>query len=250
MDQPNPSKRKKIIIGVVALLVVGTVVKFLFFKTNFIYDGTIEATKVDVPARVTSVISKLSVKEGDHLQKGQSLMTLSCEDYKLAQEIATQDFDRADRLFKAGSQARETYDQMKNRKEDADLKITWCDVTSPLTGVVLNKYHEEGEMVAPGTRLFTLANLKENIYAYIYIPQELVATVKLGEKLTGTLPELKQQKFDGTVTQVSDEAEFTPKNVQTREERTRLVYAIKVMFNNPDEILKPGMTVEVKLPEN
>jgi HlyD family secretion protein len=250
MEQPKSSKKKPILIAVVLMLAIGIGIKFFFFKTPFVYDGTIEATKVDVPARVTSVISKLSVKEGDHVQKNQSLITLSCEDYKLAQEIATSDFDRADRLFKAGSQPRETYDQMKNKKEDADLKVSWCDVTSPLTGIVLNKYHEEGEMVTPGTRLFTLANLKEDIYAYIYIPEELVATVKLGEKLTGTLPELNQKKFEGTVTQVSDEAEFTPKNVQTREERTRLVYAIKVAFSNPDEILKPGMTIEVKLPEN
>ena len=253
MDQPKPSpnaKRKKIIIAAVAVIAIGIAIKLIFFKSIFLYAGTIEATKVDVPARVTSVISKLSVDEGDHLKKGQTLLTLACEDYKLAEEIATEDFTRADRLFKEGSQARETFDQMKNRKEDADLKVAWCNVTSPLDGIVLNKYHEEGEMVSPGTRLFTLANLKENIYAYIYVPQNLVAKLKIGEKLEGFLPELNMQSFPGTITVVSDQAEFTPKNVQTREERTRLVYAIKVAFDNPNEILKPGMTIEVKLPEN
>jgi HlyD family secretion protein len=249
MAAPN-GKRKKILIGVGVAVVVGIAIKLIFFRAIFLYAGTIEATKVDVPARVTSVISKLSVKEGDHVQKAQALLSLSCEDYRLAQQIATQDYDRADRLFRGGSQSKETYDQMKNRKQDADLKVAWCDVTSPLNGVVLNKYHEEGEMVTPGTRLFTLANLREDIYAYIYVPQNLVATLKLGQKLPGYLPELNMQSFDGTITLVSDQAEFTPKNVQTREERTRLIYAIKVAFDNPEEILKPGMTIEVKLPEN
>jgi len=102
-------------------------------------------------------------------------------------------------------------------------------------------------MVSPGTRLFTLANLREDIYAFIYVPQNLVAGLKLDEKLEGYLPELNMKRFDGTIIKISDEAEFTPKNVQTREERTRLVYAIKVSFDNPEEVLKPGMTIEVKL---
>jgi len=251
MSEPLEKKSKKKPIAILALLLlaIGVVVKLFILKPVFLYAGTIEATKIDIPARVTSVISKLSVKEGDHLKKGQSLLTLACEDYKLAQEIATQDFTRADRLFKGGSQSKEAYDQMRNHKQEADLKVTWCDVSSTINGVVLNKYHEEGEMVTPGTRLFTLANLREDIYAYIYVPQNLIAELKLGQKLQGILPELPGQNFEGTITQISDQAEFTPKNVQTREERTRLVYAIKVALNNSQETLKPGMTIEIKLPE-
>jgi HlyD family secretion protein len=244
----NP-KRKKIIIGVVALATFGTVVKLLFFRENFLYAGTIEATKVDVPARVSSVISTRPANEGDHINSGQTLMTLACEDYKLVASISNTDYDRADRLFRQGSQAKENYDQMKNRKDDADLKVSWCDIRSPLNGVVFKKYHEVGELVSPGTRLFTLANLKDDIYAYIYVPQDLIATLSLGQKVQGTLPELKSKRFSGTITQISNEAEFTPKNVQTREERTRLVFAVKVAFENADETLKPGMTIEVKLPE-
>ena len=55
--------------------------------------------------------------------------------------------------------------------------------------------------------------------------------------------------FDGQIISIRNEAEFTPKNVQTRDERTRLVYGVKVQFQNPTRILKPGMTIEVKLPE-
>jgi HlyD family secretion protein len=242
------SKTLPIIIGLVVLVAIGVAVKMIFFRSDFLYAGTIEVNRVDVPARVTSVISELLVKEGDRIQKGQNLLKLSCEDYRLAQNIATQDFERTERLFKAGSQPKETYDQMKNKKDEADLKVAWCSVESPLSGVVLNKYHETGEMVSPSLRLFTLANLKDDVYAYIYVAQPEIAKLKLGDRLTGYLPELNMKAFDGKIVQISDEAEFTPKNVQTREERTRLVYGIKINFENANEILKPGMTIEVKIP--
>jgi HlyD family secretion protein len=64
------------------------------------------------------------------------------------------------------------------------------------------------------------------------------------------LPELNNREFDGKIIKINDEAEFTPKNVQTRSERERLVFGVKVSFlgANDQEILKPGMTIEVKLP--
>jgi len=250
MDNEIKKKKRPIFFIIPALAVIAFLVKYFIFSDPFLYAGTVETTKVDVPSRVSSVISVRNVKEGDHIKKGDLLMHLSCEDYLLAQEIATRDFVRTDKLFRQGSQPQEMFDQMKNRKDDADLKVGWCDIRSPLNGVVLDRYHEVGEMVAPGTRLFTLANLKEDLYAYIYVPQTLVAKISLGEKLGGFIPELGMKEFSGVVSQVGDEAEFTPKNVQTREERTRLVYAIKVSFDNPDEILKPGMTIEVKIPES
>jgi HlyD family secretion protein len=99
-----------------------------------------------------------------------------------------------------------------------------------------------------GTRLFTVANL-DSVWAYIYIPQPLLARIKLGMTVEGALPELKGRAFPGTVLKTSEEAEFTPKNVQTREERTRLVFGIKVGFPNTDHVLKPGMPIEIRLPE-
>ncbi len=243
-------KKIKIRIGItVLLLIIGVVLKVYIFKKPFSYAGTIEATKVDISARLTSVISKINFKEGDHIKKGQLLMILACEDYKLTDQIATVDFVRADKLYRQGSQSKEVFDQMKNKKDDADLKLSWCNITSPIDGVVLNKYHEEGEMVNPGMHLFTLANLKEDIYTYIYVPHDLINRISIGEKLTGVLPEANKREFSGTVSQIGEEAEFTPKNVQTKEERTRLVFAVKILFSNPNEVLKPGMTIEIKLPE-
>jgi HlyD family secretion protein len=93
-----------------------------------------------------------------------------------------------------------------------------------------------------------VADLRE-VYAYIYVPQPVVARIKLGMRVTGMLPELKGRSFEGQVRHIRQDAEFTPKNVQTEEERARLVFGLKVYFKNPDLILKPGMTIEVQLPK-
>lgn len=241
------SKRIRII-GIIAIIgIVALVLKLTVFKSPFVYTGTIEATKVDVSSRVTSVISEIGVEQGDHIKKDQILLKMSCEDIALEVSLANDNYKRNLRLFHEGSQAKEGFDQSKNKYDDAALRLSWCNVASPLSGSVLTKYHQPGEMVSPGTRLFTLANLQD-VYAYIYVPQPSVAALKLGQKLTGVLPEMNNRQFAGTITEIGEQAEFTPKNVQTREERERLVYAVKVQFINTDETLKPGMSIEVRLP--
>ena len=186
---------KKTIPIVFMFVAIAVAVKLTFFSKPFYYAGTIETTKIDISARLTSVIAALNIKEGDRITKNQLLMTLTCEDYILANQIDTQDFQRTEKLYHQGSLAREIFDQMKNRKDNSDLKISWCNILSPIDGVVLNKYHEAGEMVTPGTRLLTLGNLKNDIYANIYIPQTLVHQISLGKKMTGYLPESNMLAF-------------------------------------------------------
>ena len=96
--------------------------------------------------------------------------------------------------------------------------------------------------------MLTMANIRD-IWAYIYVPQPEVSKLQVGMKLKGYLPELNNREFMGRVIKISDEAEFTPKNVQTRAERERLVFGVKISFlgSNEAEVLKPGMTIEVKL---
>jgi HlyD family secretion protein len=239
-----------IFIGLAVVIAAAVAVKFLCFRGEFLYAGTLEATKVDLSARISSAIGKVNVQEGDHVAETQELVVLTCEDVKVASELANDNFRRTVNLYRAGTASQETMDQVKNRKEDADVRLGWCSVRSPISGTVLSRYHEPGEWVNPGTKLLTLANIRD-IWAYIYVPQPDVSRLQVGMKLKGYLPELTNREFDGTIIKINDEAEFTPKNVQTRVERTRLVYGVKVSFlgSNEQEILKPGMTIEVKLPQ-
>jgi HlyD family secretion protein len=241
---------RKIIFIVAALVIAGIAVKLTFFNRQFLYAGTLEATKVDLSSRLASALDKVEVQEGDHVSENQELVTLICDDTKVASDLANTNYARNERLFKAGTVSQESMDQVKNRKEDTDVRMSWCSIHSPIGGSVLSRYHEPGEWVIPGTKLLTLANIK-NIWAYIYVPQPEVANLKPGMKLRAYLPELGNREFTGTVLKINDEAEFTPKNVQTQAERTRLVFGVKVSFlgSNEDEVLKPGMTIEIELPK-
>ena len=116
-----------------------------------------------------------------------------------------------------------------------------CHITSPITGTVLAKYAEAGELTAMGTPLFKLADT-EQMYLRAYITSEQLSQVKLGQKVTvfsdyGT-DEHKQ--YPGVVTWISDTSEFTPKTILTKNERANLVYAVKIAVHN-DGLLKIGM---------
>lgn len=242
---PSIMSRKKLIplLLIVILLVLAYVVKAVFFSRGFSYAGTVEVTKVDVPARVSSVIAEFPVKEGELVDKDQPVLRLACEDLALIHDLAQKNFDRSQRLFRSGGIPQEAYDVSKNKRDDIATRHGWCQVKSPLKGTVLNTYFEAGEMVSPGMKLLTVGDLSE-VYAYFYLPHDEVSKLRLNQDVKARLPEMDDKSFPGTVSFINPEAEFTPKNVQTREERTRLVYAVKVRFKNPDGILKPGMTLE------
>lgn len=239
---------KLVKIAIVPILIgLGLIVyNFVLKNKDFAYVGTVEATKIEISARVSSVIAKMNAREGRYVKQGDLLVELSCEDIKNSFETLDKDYQRAVRLQKSGALSQENYDHILSKRNESKIKHDWCSITSNIDGKILNVFREESEYVNPGTKLLTLANLKE-VWAIIYVPQNLYSTLKTGQSVTGIIPELDNKDLPGEITYISDVAEFTPKNVQTREERTRLIYAVKVTFQNPDEILKPGMSIEVRL---
>ncbi len=243
------NRKKLLIIG--AVLAVGAILLDSFvLRAPFLYAGTLEVTKVDLSARLAAAIDQVTVQEGDRVKTGQVLIILGCEDFKIAARLAEINYERNLKLLKPGWTTEETMDQLKTQMEEADTQVNWCTITSPIDGKVLSRYHEPGEWMSPGTKILTLANIQD-IWAFIYVPQPAVARLALGMKLKGIIPELNNRVFEGTIIKINDEAEFTPKNVQTQQERERLIYGIKVSFlgSNASEILKPGMTIEVELPK-
>ena len=116
-----------------------------------------------------------------------------------------------------------------------------CHIVAPLTGTVLAKYAEAGELAAPGTPLFKMADM-EQIYLRAYITSEQLSEVKLGQKVTvyADYGNDVRTAYPGVVTWISDSSEFTPKTILTKDERANLVYAVKVAVKN-DGMLKIGM---------
>ena len=124
-------------------------------------------------------------------------------------------------------------------------QLAKCRIVSPATGVVLTKYAEKGELAGAGKALFKVANL-DNMILRAYITNEQLTQIKIGQKVTVTADFGEEQKqYEGTISWVSAKSEFTPKTIQTRDERANLVYAIKVSVKN-DGYLKIGMYGNVR----
>lgn len=230
--------------GLVIIAAVG--VRKLMFEKPFLYAATLETTKVYVASKVTSDIVSLPVYEGDEVKAGQEIAELSCDTYKVLARQIDNDFERAAALVKKGHVSQADYDVAERNKRDNDLKLEWCHIKAPLNGIVITKYKEIGEIADAGESIVSVVN-PYDVWAYFYVPHNEIYRLKVGQKITAVLPEDNNRKFIGRIIKISEEAEFTPKNVQTRDERTRLVYGVKVQFENADLTLKSGMTLESSL---
>jgi HlyD family secretion protein len=133
------------------------------------------------------------------------------------------------------------------RKAQLDDQIRRCAVVNPINGTVLSKYAEAYEMAAPGKALYKVANL-DTLTLRAYITGDQLSTVKIGQSVTVMIHQGDQpaKNYTGAITWISSQAEFTPKTIQTADERANLVYAIKIKTPN-DGALKIGMYAEVKL---
>lgn len=114
-------------------------------------------------------------------------------------------------------------------------------ITSPIAGTVLTKYMEQGEFVAPGKPLFKVANVND-MKLRAYVTADQLTGLKIGQSVTVYADQGKADRkaYEGHVTWISDKAEFTPKTIQTRDERANLVYAVKISVKN-DGLIKEGM---------
>jgi HlyD family secretion protein len=120
-------------------------------------------------------------------------------------------------------------------------------VRSPIDGRVLTRTVERGERVGDGTPLFTLVD-PDRLYVKIYVPEPSIGKVALGQEARVWVDAYPGRPFPARVSRVAQEAEFTPKNVETREERVKLVFAVEVaLVENPDGVLKPGMPADAAI---
>ncbi len=119
-------------------------------------------------------------------------------------------------------------------------------INSPISGVILEKDVETGETVSPGVPVYTIGDM-ENPWIKVYVKEDKLGHVKLGQKAEVTVDSYPEKTYQGTVSYIASEAEFTPKNVQTQEERVKLVFGVKVKVKNENNELKPGMPADVRI---
>ena len=129
-------------------------------------------------------------------------------------------------------------------KQTNDM-INKCIIKNPVKGTVLVNFVKESEFVAPGKPLYTIQNIND-LTLRAYVSETQLTSIKLNDKVKVEVDALQGTKtLDGTIYWISSKAEFTPKQIQTKEERRNLVYAVKIRVNNSNGILKIGMPANV-----
>jgi HlyD family secretion protein len=144
------------------------------------------------------------------------------------------------------AQARARAEQARQALAVAETRLSYATLFSPLSGIVLSKNIEPGEYVAAGTPIVTVGDL-EHPWLRAYINETDLGRVKVGQRVRVTTDTFPGKAYDGRVSFISSQAEFTPKNVQTEKERVKLVYRIKVEIANPQMELKPGMPADTEI---
>jgi HlyD family secretion protein len=185
--------------------------------------------------------ARLAAEVADHaVREAEAALETSDKQLALARLGARQlEAMRAERdaLARQRLQAQAQVDEQRSHVADFAIR-------SPITGRVLTRTVERGERVGDGTPLFTLVDL-DRLYVKIYVPEPSIGKVALGQEARVYVDAYPGRPFSARVSRVSQEAEFTPKNVETREERVKLVFAVEVaLAENPDGVLKPGMPAD------
>ena len=259
--------KKKIAIPVLVLAVLlGSYYWYFYARSEngkLAASGTIEATEVTVSSKVAGKVIELKVDEGSQVGEGDILAVLETAELNEAKKgaqarynIANDDFTRSKKLFSDKMISPQQYDASASALEVASaalntvlIQIGNATITAPIKGVVLVKAIEKGELATAGTAIVTMADLTK-VKLTVYLGERHIGRVKLGEDVSISVDSYPEEKFSGKIVYISDKAEFTPKSIQTKEERVTQVFAIKIEIPNPGMKLKPGMPADAYFPWN
>jgi HlyD family secretion protein len=236
--------------------------------------GNVEVTEVNVAFKIPGRVTTLFSDEGRQVRAGDKIALLDNAEYitqvaqsravldnsKAQLEKAKNDYARTEMLFKKEVMSAQQMDAAKTAYDVAlaqiqqssaqlrtsEVRLGDAVLYAPVSGVVLRKNVEAGETVPAGTPIFTIGDL-ENPWIKVYVKEDKLGLVKLGQIAEVRVDSYPAKKYAGEVTYISSEAEFTPKNVQTQEERVKLVFGVKVKVQNQNNELKPGMPADVRI---
>ncbi len=218
-------------------------------------------------ADVSAAGAELRSAEQD-LQRFEMLLANNSGSQKQRDDAATRKALAADRVTAAESRARSQGDGLARlragaRREEVDVartrvassaaqiavldkQIADTTLASPVSGIVTQKLVEPGEVIAPRTPIAVVVDL-DAAWADVFVPEPTVPALRLGQSAT-IFTDAGGSGIAGVVTYISSKAEFTPRNVQTAEERSKLVYRIRISVDNKNGVLKQGMPVEAEIP--
>ncbi|MDD5136144.1 MAG: efflux RND transporter periplasmic adaptor subunit [Candidatus Omnitrophica bacterium] len=278
-----PKKRLKFFV-LVGILAIAAATASVFFIQKELHDnksikvsGNIEGNDVRISFRVEGQIEELLADEGVVIKTSDVVAKLNTDELtkiKAENEAALRyaeyqyeldqlDYVRAENLFQAGAISAQKRDAAKTKADTdkanveharaslelANTRLGWADLASPLNGYILTKSAEEGEVVQVGAPVFTAIDLND-IWVTAYINEKDLGRVKLNQEAYVMTDSYKNKRYKGWVSFISQQTEFTPKYIQTTEERVKYVYRIKVRVDNSSLDLKPGMPADAFIKVN
>ncbi len=209
------------------------------------YDELLTTQEAKDILDVRAQLATAQARYDDALDRYNALLT---GDNSLAVKVATDTVAQAQANVTAAQskviQAQKAIDQAQAALNLVDVQLGKLVIKSPLEGVVLARNIEPGEVVLAGATALTLGRL-DHLTITVYIPENRYGEVKLGDQATVNIDSFPSQIFIATVTRIADQAEFTPRNVQTAEGRQTTVFAVELSIENITGLLKPGMPTDV-----
>lgn len=268
--------KQKILIVIACLAVAAfAVIYSIYFNRNsngqIKVSGNIEATEIRLSFQAAGKIQKLFVDEGMLVKKGDIVAALDKDELtkikqqaqaglELAQAnlaLTEKEFKRMQNLFNDNVISAQERDVAQNKFEIAKasldassytfdlagIRLSYADLICPVDGFIITKSAEAGEVMQPGSTVFTVLDLND-IWLTAYINETGLGKIKLNQQVDIKTDTYPSKIYKGRISFISEEAEFTPKQIQTTEERVKLVYRIKIIIANSNFELKPGMPAD------
>ena len=272
-------KKRILIVLILAALAGGG---YYYYKTKYILNeetplilyGNVDIRDVALGFRVSGRIDTLYFEEGDTVQKGDLLAVMDKEPFEAETAMSEAQVHEADVLLKNaqavmerreklidnGAVSIEEYSNQVAKRDEAEAKLQVTkaalresqirlkdtDLFAPDAGIILTRVHEPGSIVSAGQTVYTLA-LTDPVWVRTYIDEPNLGHIYPGMK--AVVHTDSGGEYDGQIGFISPQAEFTPKEVQTTQLRTDLVYRLRVIVRNPDRGLRQGMPVTIELQE-
>jgi HlyD family secretion protein len=219
--------------------------------------GNIEIKEVDIASLVSGRISKKYAEKGDAVRKGSTLAEIDnrivnaqYNDVKAVFTQAQDEYERSKQLYRSGSISRQRYDQaeaafnqIKSKLLQSEIMKEEAFVKAPWDGVILDSYIEEGELLSALSPLYTIGDMK-SAKLNVYLSLKEMERIKVGAIVKIKIDAYPDREFFGKIVYISDKAEFTPKNIQTKDERVKEVFKVEIQLPNEEGIFKPGMPAD------
>lgn len=213
---------------------------------------SVKARYTDIPRQIASIKQQI-ITQKNELKRFENLVKSNAANQKQVDDINAQILVLEKQLAAQSETLENSNKGINEESSSLDIQIAQIDdqihksvITSPIKGTILSKYVELGELAVQGKVLFKVADM-ENMFLRAYVTTSQLSDVKIGQKVTvfADFGNNDKKQYSGIVSWISDKSEFTPKTIQTKDERANSVYAVKIAVKN-DGYLKRGMYGEVK----